>query len=252
MSDFVLEADAVTKSFGALSVARDISFRLEKGARHGLIGPNGAGKTTFINLLTGVLTPDRGVVRLGGADVTRLTPEQRCRRGLARTFQINQLFPSLSALENVLLALTERDGRAWRFLRPLGQHADLIDEAMSLLAGLGLESIAARSVQELAYGQQRLVEIAIALASRPRVLLLDEPAAGVPGAESRLILDAIEALDPDIAVLVIEHDMDFIFRIARRISVLVAGAILVEGTPEEIAADPAVREVYLGETTHAH
>ena len=248
MSTMALETVSVSKRFGALTVAQDIDFALAKGARHGLIGPNGAGKTTFINLLTGVLKPDHGTVRLDGEDVTRASPEARCRRGLARTFQINQLFPSLTALENVLLSLTERAGRAWHCLAPLGRHTDLVDEAMSLLANLGVADLAARPVQDIAYGQQRLVEIAIALASRPRVLLLDEPAAGVPGAESRLILDAIEALDPDIAVLVIEHDMDFVFRIAQRISVLVAGAILVEGTPEEIARDAAVREVYLGES----
>lgn len=250
MSDPVLETIDVSKSFGGLSVANHIDFQLAKGERRGLIGPNGAGKTTFINLLTGVLEPDEGVVRLGGADVTRLPPDRRCRRGLARTFQINQLFPSLSVLENVLLALSERDGRGWNAIKPFGRQSDLIDEAMQLLAGLGLDDIAARPTQEIAYGQQRLIEIAIALASRPKVLLLDEPAAGVPAAESRLILDAIESLDPDIAVLVIEHDMDFVFRVARRISVLVAGAILVEGTPDEIASDPAVREVYLGESLH--
>ncbi len=246
----VLETIGLDKSFGALAVARDVSLRLDKGARHALIGPNGAGKTTFINLLTGVLTPDSGTVRLGGRDVTRLAPERRCRLGLARTFQINQLFPSLSAIENVLLALAEREDRGWHFLRPLGHHGDLVDEAADLLRRLDLDTVAARPVQELAYGQQRLVEIAIALAARPRVLLLDEPAAGLPTAESGRVLDLIESLDPDIAVLVIEHDMDFVFRIARRISVLVGGAILVEGTPREIAEHEAVRDVYLGGGSH--
>ncbi len=246
----VLETIGLDKSFGALAVARDVSLRLDKGARHALIGPNGAGKTTFINLLTGVLTPDSGTVRLGGRDVTRLAPERRCRLGLARTFQINHLFPSLSAIENVLLALAEREARGWHFLRPLGRHGDLVDEAADLLRRLDLDTVAARPVQELAYGQQRLVEIAIALAARPRVLLLDEPAAGLPTAESGRVLDLIESLDPDIAVLVIEHDMDFVFRIARRISVLVGGAILVEGTPREIAEHEAVRDVYLGGGSH--
>ncbi len=247
-----LEASGLEKSFGALAVARAINLRLEPGARHALIGPNGAGKTTFINLLTGVLTPDSGSVRLAGNDVTRLSPERRCRQGLARTFQINQLFGPLSALENVLLALAEREDRGWRFFRPLGRHGDLIDEAADLLGRLELDAVAGRPVQELGYGQQRLVEIAIALAARPRVLLLDEPAAGLPTHESRRVLDIIDTLDADIAVLVIEHDMDFVFRIARRISVLVGGAILVEGTPEEIAAHPAVRDVYLGGGRHGH
>jgi branched-chain amino acid transport system ATP-binding protein len=243
-----LETRGLCKSFGALAVARDIDFRLPAGARHALIGPNGAGKTTFINLVTGRLKPSAGTILLAGADVTALSPEKRVKRGLGRTFQINALFDGLSVVENVLLAVSERNGAAGDMLRFAGSRRDLIDEAEALLERLGLADHAARLVRELPYGQQRLVEIAIALGLDPTVLLLDEPAAGVPSAESGLILDIVENLGRDIAVLIIEHDMELVFRLAERITVLVQGAVLVEGTPEEIAADPRVRAVYLGTT----
>jgi branched-chain amino acid transport system ATP-binding protein len=243
-----LETRGLCKSFGALAVARDIDFRLPAGARHALIGPNGAGKTTFINLVTGRLKPSAGTILLAGADVTALSPEKRVKRGLGRTFQINALFDGLSVVENVLLAVSERHGAAGDMLRFAGSRRDLIDEAEALLERLGLADHAARPVRELPYGQQRLVEIAIALGLDPTVLLLDEPAAGVPSAESGLILDIVENLGRDIAVLIIEHDMELVFRLAERITVLVQGAVLVEGTPEEIAADPRVRAVYLGTT----
>jgi branched-chain amino acid transport system ATP-binding protein len=243
-----LETRGLCKSFGALAVARDIDFRLPAGARHALIGPNGAGKTTFFNLVTGRLKPSAGTILLAGADVTALSPEKRVKRGLGRTFQINALFDGLSVVENVLLAVSERHGAAGDMLRFAGSRRDLIDEAEALLERLGLADHAARPVRELPYGQQRLVEIAIALGLDPTVLLLDEPAAGVPSAESGLILDIVENLGRDIAVLIIEHDMELVFRLAERITVLVQGAVLVEGTPEEIAADPRVRAVYLGTT----
>jgi len=243
-----LETRGLRKSFGALDVARDIDFRLPVGARHALIGPNGAGKTTFVNLVTGRLKPSAGTILLAGADVTALSPEKRVKRGLGRTFQINALFDGLSVVENVLLAVSERNGAAGDMLRFAGSRRDLIDEAEALLERLGLADHAARPVRELPYGQQRLVEIAIALGLDPTVLLLDEPAAGVPSAESGVILDIVESLGRDIAVLIIEHDMELVFRLAERITVLVQGAVLVEGTPEEIAADPRVRAVYLGTT----
>jgi len=243
-----LETRGLCKSFGALAVAHDIDFRLPVGARHALIGPNGAGKTTFINLVTGRLKPSAGTILLAGADVTALSPEKRVKRGLGRTFQINALFDGLSVVENVLLAVSERNGAAGDMLRFAGSRRDLIDEAEALLERLGLADHAARPVRELPYGQQRLVEIAIALGLDPTVLLLDEPAAGVPSAESGVILDIVESLGRDIAVLIIEHDMELVFRLAERITVLVQGAVLVEGTPEEIAADPRVRAVYLGTT----
>jgi branched-chain amino acid transport system ATP-binding protein len=250
MSEPALETRVLCKNFGALAVANSIDFSLTVGARHALIGPNGAGKTSFVNLVTGALSPSSGHVLLGGHDVTRLSQAQRVKRGLARTFQINQLFRGLTVLENVTLAITERHGSAGDFLRPAGRRRALIEEAYGLLERLGIADEALRPVRELAYGRQRLVEIAVALGLDPKVLLLDEPAAGVPSGEAGTIIDVIELLGPDIALLIIEHDMDLVFRLARRITVLVQGSILVEGTPQEIAADARVREVYLGERAH--
>jgi ABC-type branched-subunit amino acid transport system ATPase component len=243
----VLEARGLFKSFGAVQVAQDINLTLEKGARHALIGPNGAGKTTFVNLITGVLGATRGRILLCGEDITHLSQAARTRRGIARTFQINQLFRGLTVLENVYLAISERTRTSRRPWRPAGTERSIVDEAFAHLEDLGLADSAGKRVDELAYGRQRLIEIAIALALKPRLLLLDEPAAGVPSSESRLILDVVGRLDPDIAILIIEHDMDVVFRFAQRITVLVAGAILTEGTPVEIAADEQVRAVYLGE-----
>ncbi len=245
-----LETQGLSKSFGALTVANAIDFRLERGARHALIGPNGAGKTTFVNLVTGALSPSAGRILLDDSDVTALPQAQRVKRGLARTFQINTLFRGLSVLENVCLAIGERLGVAGDMHRAAGSNRALMDEAFAALEALGLAADALRPVRELAYGRQRLVELAVALALKPRVLLLDEPAAGVPSPESSVIIDIIESLPVDIALLIIEHDMDLVFRLAKRITVLVQGEILVEGTPQEIAADPRVREVYLGEGAH--
>ncbi len=251
MSDAALETQALSMSFGALRVANAIDFRLERGARHALIGPNGAGKTTFVNLVTGALQPSDGRILLDGGDITGLAQAQRVKRGLVRTFQITALFRGLSVLENVTLAVGERLGTAGDMLRPSGARRAVIEEAFALLERLGIADEALRPVKELAYGRQRLVEIAVALGLKPKVLLLDEPAAGVPSAESGTIIDVIEQLPTDIAVLIIEHDMDLVFRLARRITVLVQGAVLVEGPPAEIAADARVREVYLGEREHA-
>ena len=242
----MLETRGLCKNFGALEVARDISFRLERGARHALIGPTGAGKTTFVNLLTGVLPPSRGTVLLEGADVTALAQAKRVKRGIARTFQINQLFRGLTVLENVCIAVAERLGVGGTMLRPAGRRADVLAEASRLMDMLKLGQDAGRRIVELPYGRQRLVEIAIALGLDPRVLLLDEPAAGVPSAEHHILLDAIASLPKDIAVLIIEHDMDLVFRFAERITVMVSGAVFAEGTPAEIAANPEVRAVYLG------
>jgi branched-chain amino acid transport system ATP-binding protein len=246
-----LETRGLCRSFGALAVASDIDFRLEPGARHALIGPNGAGKTTFVNLVTGVLAPSAGHILLDGDDITHLPQAQRVKRGLARTFQINTLFRGLSVLENVCLAIAERLGVAGDIHRRTGSRREVIDEGYASLERLGLADEAQRLVRELSYGRQRLVELAVALGLKPKVLLLDEPAAGVPSTESGIIVDIIESLPAQIALLIIEHDMDLVFRLARRITVLVQGAVLIEGTPQEIAADPRVREVYLGERVHS-
>jgi len=247
----VLETRQLCKRFGALTVAENIDFRLEAGARHALIGPNGAGKTTFVNMLTGRLAPSSGRILLGGDDVTETRQAVRVKRGLGRTFQINTLFRSLPVLDNVALGIAERSGIAGRLWRPASAFREVRAEAMQLLATLGLADDAASRVLDLPYGKQRLVEIAIALGLKPRVLLLDEPAAGVPSVESGRILQVLDALPADIAILIIEHDMDLVFRFARRITVLVQGEVLVEGTPAEISGDRRVHEVYLGEQHHA-
>ncbi len=243
----VLETRNLCKSFGALTVADKIDFKLEAGARHALIGPNGAGKTTFVNLLTGRLAPSSGKVFLGGEDVTGLAQSGRVKRGLGRTFQINTLFRDMSVLDNVALGVAERHGVAGGFWRPASAQRAVRDEAMELLAKLGVSDEAGRRVLDLPYGKQRLVEIAIALGLKPKVLLLDEPAAGVPSLESERILDALDSLPKEIAILIIEHDMDLVFRFAQRITVLVQGEVLCEGTPKEIADDVRVHQVYLGE-----
>jgi ABC-type branched-subunit amino acid transport system ATPase component len=251
MATSALETQKLCKSFGALSVAENIDFRLEPGARHALIGPNGAGKTTFVNMLTGAIAPSSGRILLGGEDVTKVNQAARVRRGLGRTFQVTTLFRSLPVLDNVALGIAERDGVARHMWKPASKHSEIIGEAMQLLATLGLGDDARTPVKDLPYGRQRLVEIAIALGLKPKVLLLDEPAAGVPSQDSGRILEVLASLPGDIAILIIEHDMDLVFRFAQRITVLVQGQVLVEGRPDEIAADRRVRDVYLGEATHA-
>jgi branched-chain amino acid transport system ATP-binding protein len=243
----LLETRALCRNFGALAAARDIDFRLEAGARHALIGPNGAGKTTFINLLTGVIAPTSGSILMKGQDITRVDQARRVKLGIARTFQINRLFRRLSVLENVYMAVAERVGAAPSMVRPAGMRRDVVEEAMQLLATLKLAADAGRPIAELPYGRQRLVELAIALGLKPAILLLDEPAAGVPSAESHIILDAIDGLPRDIGVLIIDHDMDLVFRFAERITVMVSGTVFATGSPQEIGADASVRAVYLGQ-----
>ncbi len=245
-----LSTHGLDKSFGSLVVAKGITISIPTGARYALIGPNGAGKTTLINLMTGMLRPDAGRIHLGGDDITGLKPYQRVTRGLVRTFQINTLFPHLNALEAVTLAVCERRRLSGNFWRELPDFTDVVDEAQTILASLSLSADSTKLTRELAYGQQRLLEIALALAAKPKVLLLDEPAAGVPRDESADLFAAIAGLSHDITVLFIEHDMNLVFKFASRIIVMVAGSILLEGTPKEIAADPRVREVYLGGAHH--
>ena len=252
MSSAALQIFGLDKNFGALHVAQDIDFELQRGARHALIGPNGSGKTTFLNLVTGVLRPSAGRIQLLGADITDMGQSERSRLGLARTFQISQLFKGLSVLDNVCLAIAERTGVASSLLAPFGRHQHVIDEAMHLLQKLRLDGDAMQLVNQLPYGRQRLVEIVIALGQNPQVLLLDEPAAGVPSAESQLILEVMDSLSDDIAILIIEHDMEIVFRFAKRITVMTAGVMLTEGTPDEIAADDRVRAIYLGESPRGH
>jgi ABC-type branched-subunit amino acid transport system ATPase component len=246
----LIETRNVSKNFGALRAASDINFQLETGARHALIGPNGAGKTTFINLLTGVLAPSTGKVLLKGQDITNMAQSERVKLGIARTFQINRLFRGLSVLENIYIAIAERIGAAPTMMRPAGKRHDVIEESMQLLETLKLADDARHLISELPYGRQRLVELAIALGLKPEVLLLDEPAAGVPSAESHIILDAIDALPKTIGVLIIDHDMDLVFRFAQHITVLVRGAIFAQGIPKEIGANADVRAVYLGQAAH--
>jgi len=245
-----LETKGLKKLFGALAVANNISLTVEQGARHALIGPNGAGKTTLVNLLTGVLVPNGGRVILNGVDITGEPQHRRVSLGLARTFQVNQLFPNMTPLERVALAVAERRCTTARWWPRLAKNSQTIEEAAELLDRLRMLDYAHEPSKTLPYGRQRMLEIALALALQPRVLLLDEPAAGVPEGEGVELYDALAELPSTVAVLLIEHDMDLVFRFARRITVLVSGSILVEGTPEEISADPRVREVYLGEAAH--
>jgi ABC-type branched-subunit amino acid transport system ATPase component len=243
----VLETKALHKNFGGLTATNNVTFALPAGARHALIGPNGAGKTTFVNLLSGVLTPTSGTVYLDGADVTRWPAHRRAGAGLARTFQINQLFADFTPLETIVLAVSQAKGLAARFLRPVGTDSSVVRAAADLLQRLTLADVMHARVGSLPYGKQRLLEIAIAVASEPKVLLLDEPAAGVPESEREQILDVVAALPGEMALVLIEHDMDLVFRFAKSLTVLVNGGVLVEGSPHQIVNDPRVRQVYLGE-----
>jgi ABC-type branched-subunit amino acid transport system ATPase component len=246
-----LETVGLQKQFGGLAVTRDLSLQIEAGARHALIGPNGAGKTTVINLLTGVLKPNAGRILLEGTDITDLPVHARVLRGLSRTFQINQLYADLTPLETIGLAVSERLGHGGDWWRRIGSRADVNAEIEQNLARFHLLDVMNERTATLPYGKQRLLEIAVAIATRPRVLLLDEPAAGVPESERHDILAAVGGLPRDVTVLLIEHDMDLVFSFADRISVLVAGGLLVEGPPEEVARDPRVKAVYLGEGADA-
>ncbi len=241
-----LRTEGLTRKFGALAAVDNVSLELQRGARHALIGPNGAGKTTLINLLSGALEATAGDVYLGDERITALRQHERVKRGLTRTFQVTSLFPGLTILESVLLAILERKGQGASWHRALAGQREDMTEARELLAQLRLDGEADTVTSQLPYGRQRIVEIALALATRPRILLLDEPAAGIPSSESAEVLQVVDRLPGDVTILFIEHDMDVVFRFAQRITVLVGGRILVEGTPDDVARDERVKEVYLG------
>ncbi|MEV4778652.1 ABC transporter ATP-binding protein [Burkholderia sp. LMU1-1-1.1] len=249
--DITLRTEGLSKRWGGFVANSDVTLTFEPGARHALIGPNGAGKTTFINLLTGGFMPSSGKVYLGGEDITNLPQHERVHRGMTRTFQLNTLFAGMTVLESLALAISERRGLQSVWYKTVENHPEVIDEAMELLATLKLTDQANSITRSMAYGKQRLVEIALALATKPRILLLDEPAAGIPSAESKELFEVLSQLPRDVTVVFIEHDMGLVFRFADRITVMVGGKVLTEGTPEEIAADPRVKEVYLGEAEHA-
>jgi branched-chain amino acid transport system ATP-binding protein len=243
----VLETQGLQKNFGGIIAANNVSLRVEQGARHALIGPNGAGKTTMINLLTGVLQPTAGRILLDGRDITGLAPHRRVGLGLARTFQVNQLFGELTPLESIGLAVSERAGTGADWWRRVGSRPDIVAEIVALLERFGLAEMMNERTAILPYGKQRLLEMALAIACRPRVLLLDEPAAGVPEADRHELLATIAGLPQDVTVLLIEHDMDLVFSFADRISVFVNGTLFMEGAPDDVARDPRVKAVYLGE-----
>jgi len=245
-----LRTENLSKQWGTFQANSDISLTFEPGGRHALIGPNGAGKTTFINMLTGALTPTSGRVCYGGRDITHLPQHERVKLGMTRTFQINTLFLGLTVLESVVLVISEREQLFKAWFKTVAQHSSAIQEAMTLLETLKLAQDANTMTRNLPYGKQRLVEIALALATNPRVLLLDEPAAGIPSDDSAELFEVIAQLPSDVTVVFIEHDMDLVFRFAQTITVLVGGKVLTQGTPEQISSDARVKEVYLGEATH--
>jgi branched-chain amino acid transport system ATP-binding protein len=247
----IFEVSHLRKSFGGLAVTNDVSLSMAPGDRVALIGPNGAGKTTFVNLVTGNLSPDSGEVRLNGEAVTKVDAIGRVRRGLVRSFQVTRLFQDMTPAEHVALAILQRDGRGGRMFGNFLAMPGVMAEATELLGKLGIAPLMHRKVNEIAYGQQRLLEIAVALALKPKVLLLDEPAAGVPQSDTGCIEQALADLPADLAVLMIEHDMDLVFRFARRVVVLVAGAIIFDGLPADVTKDARVREAYLGSYANA-
>jgi branched-chain amino acid transport system ATP-binding protein len=251
MSDVVLATRGLSKRFGALAVANDIDLELRAGERRAIIGPNGAGKTTLVALLSGILRPDRGTISLLGRDVTGERPDRRVKSGLVRTFQVSSLFRNLTVLENVYLAVSEHAGASRHMWRAAVRHRDVLDRAEQVIAQLSLADDRHRKISEIAYGRQRLVEIAIALSLEPKVLVLDEPAAGIPSDQAVRLLEVIELLPRDMAIVMIEHDMQIVRRFASVVTVLVAGTILMTGSPNEVMSADEVRSVYLGQSGHA-
>lgn len=246
-----LQTQNLCHAFGGLAVTQNVSLNLAKGARTALIGPNGAGKTTLVNLLSGTQRPQSGDILLDGRSIVQLPQYARVRKGIVRTFQISRLFKELTVEENVKVAVLQRHRASMQWWPSSARSAQVREEVYETLGLLSLQPFANRVVGQLALGEQRLAEIALALAMRPEVLLLDEPGAGVPQGEGGRIMDAVESLPKDLSVLLIEHDMDLVFRFASHIIVLVAGAVLVEGSPQEVAANEQVKQIYFGRDGHA-
>ena len=251
MSGIVLSTKALSKRFGALVVADDINLTLRRGERRAMIGPNGAGKTTFVGLLCGALRPDDGTIMLLDRDITAEPTHRRVKAGLVRTFQVSSLFRSLTVLENVYLAASEHLGVARRMWRAASHHREVLERAERMIAQLGLVDDMHRRISEIAYGRQRLVEIGIALCLEPKVLVLDEPAAGIPSDEAARLLEVIELLPADMTIMLIEHDMQVVRRFATEVTVLVAGTVLMTGSPQDVMSNDEVRSVYLGQSGHA-
>ncbi|MBB3383468.1 MULTISPECIES: ABC transporter ATP-binding protein [unclassified Rhizobium] len=247
----IFEVSNLKKAFGGLTVTNNVSLSMAPGDRVALIGPNGAGKTSFVNLVTGNLQADSGEVRIGGQSVNKVDAIGRVRRGLVRSFQVTRLFQDMTPAEHVGMAVLQRTGRSGRIFGNFLAMRDVMAETEELLGTLGLASLAHRKVSEIAYGQQRLLEIAVAMALKPKVLLLDEPAAGVPQSDTGRIEQALADLPADLAVLMIEHDMDLVFRFAKRVVVLAAGTIIFDGSPKDVTQDARVREAYLGSYANA-
>ncbi|HYL91298.1 MAG TPA: ABC transporter ATP-binding protein [Burkholderiales bacterium] len=243
----MLEVKGLTKSFGALRATDGIDFDVRDGETHAIIGPNGAGKTTFIGQLAGDLRPDSGRILFAGEDVTRLPAPRRARKGLARSFQITSIYPEFSALTNVALAVQAHAGHSFRFWRDARRDPSLVDPARKILEDLGLAARATELAANLSHGEQRQLEVAMALATRPRLLLLDEPMAGMGAEESQRMIAFLRTLKERHTIVLVEHDMDAVFRLADRISVLVYGRLIASGAPEAIRANPEVRTAYLGE-----
>jgi branched-chain amino acid transport system ATP-binding protein len=242
-----LSITSLKKSFGGLPAANDVSLEVMPGERRLIIGPNGAGKTTLFNLITGDLRADSGEIRVFGEDVSRFPSHRRAHCGLARTYQIITLFPKDTLEHNIALSLLGLSALRWSAFRPLAAHAHLYEEARGVLKRVGLEQLASRPISEVSYGEKRRVEIAMALAQKPRLLLLDEPLAGLSREERRSVTELIAAIPREMTVILIEHDMDTALDLAERITVLHYGCVIVEGTRAEVVADPKTREVYLGD-----
>ena len=249
MAEPLLEVRALSRRFAAVDALKDVNFNVEEGEVHALIGPNGAGKTTFIHHVSGALQPDSGSVHFAGRDVTALSMHQRVAAGMARSYQITNVFRGLSALDNVALAVQGRAdaGSSFRFWKPVRREAALFDEAREYLVQVGLEQRIDTVAGNLAHGEQRALELAMVLATRPKMLLLDEPMAGTGPEESARMVDLIEQLARHVTILLVEHDMAAVFRLADRISVLVNGQLICTGTPEAVRANPEVRRAYLGD-----